>query len=200
MGRELTCTVRSGGKIGSGKALLESEELLFRGEPRLKIRLAEIKSVSARGGELHLRWKGGSAVFEIGDHATKWAEKILHPKSTGDKLGIKPGMVISAVSIADDKFVADARSAAGKCSAARVLKDSELIFFGAERAGGLAKVSELIASLSAGGALWIVYPKGRQEIKESDVLAAGRAAGLVDVKVVKFSESHTALKFVRPRR
>ena len=29
-------------------------------------------------------------------------------------------------------------------------------------------------------------------------MAAGKAAGLVDVKVVKFSETHTAEKFVIP--
>ena len=31
------------------------------------------------------------------------------------------------------------------------------------------------------------------------MLAAGRAAGLTDVKVARFSETHTALKFVVPR-
>jgi hypothetical protein len=47
--------------------------------------------------------------------------------------------------------------------------------------------------------LWIVYPKGRQEIKEQHVLDAGKQVGLVDVKVVSFSATHTALKFVRPK-
>jgi hypothetical protein len=35
-------------------------------------------------------------------------------------------------------------------------------------------------------------------ITEGDVMAAGKAAGLVDVKVVRFSETHTAEKFVIP--
>jgi hypothetical protein len=47
-------------------------------------------------------------------------------------------------------------------------------------------------------ALWIVYPKGQKQITENDVLAAGRRAGLKDVKVVGFSATHTALKFVVP--
>jgi len=46
--------------------------------------------------------------------------------------------------------------------------------------------------------LWVVYPKGRKEITEGDVLGAGRKAGLKDVKVVGFSLTHTALKFVIP--
>jgi len=46
--------------------------------------------------------------------------------------------------------------------------------------------------------LWVVYPKGRKEVTEDDVLGAGRKAGLKDVKVVGFSATHTALKFVVP--
>jgi hypothetical protein len=46
--------------------------------------------------------------------------------------------------------------------------------------------------------LWIGYPKGQKQITENDVIAAGRKAGLKDVKVVGFSPTHTALKFVIP--
>ena len=52
--------------------------------------------------------------------------------------------------------------------------------------------------LKANGALWVIRPKGRPEIPESAVMAAGKAAGLVDVKVVSFSPTHTAEKFVIP--
>jgi hypothetical protein len=44
--------------------------------------------------------------------------------------------------------------------------------------------------------LWVVYPKGKKALTEADVLGAGRKAGLKDVKVVGFSATHTALKFV----
>ena len=40
--------------------------------------------------------------------------------------------------------------------------------------------------------------ESRVEIAESAVMAAGKAAGLVDVKVVRFSLTHTAEKFVIP--
>ena len=42
----------------------------------------------------------------------------------------------------------------------------------------------------------MIRPKGVKTITEADTMAAGKAAGLVDVKVVKFSETHTAEKFV----
>jgi hypothetical protein len=46
--------------------------------------------------------------------------------------------------------------------------------------------------------VWIIYPKGIQTITEGQVIAAGRAAGFIDVKVCGFSATHTALKF-KPR-
>ena len=113
MGRELLCKVRSGGKEASGKALLETSEVIFRGDMRLKIPFVSLKSVVARDGELHLKWPEGSAVFEVGDHAEKWAHKILHPKSTAEKLGIKPGLTISALAIADGNFIKDLRADGG---------------------------------------------------------------------------------------
>jgi hypothetical protein len=44
----------------------------------------------------------------------------------------------------------------------------------------------------------VIYPKGVQEIREIDVIEAGRAAGLKDTKVVGFSATHTGLRFTIP--
>src|ERR1700757_847837 len=112
MGRELQCRVKSGGKWVAGKALLETNEIIFRGEPRLKIPLAALKSVVARDGELHLKWPGQSAVLELGEQAEKWARAILHPKSTAEKLGIKPGLKISALHLSGDGTMEDVRKTA----------------------------------------------------------------------------------------
>jgi hypothetical protein len=48
------------------------------------------------------------------------------------------------------------------------------------------------------GSIWVVWPKGREELKENDIIAAAKDAGLVDVKVAKFSETLSALKLVIP--
>ena len=199
MGSELFCTVRSGSKTASGKALLETNEIVFRGDFRLKIPFPSLKSVDVGDGELHLGWDGGSAVFELGQQAEKWAHKILHPKSTSEKLGIKPGLVISAVAMGDESFLKGVCKSSKLFSVSRGLKDSDLIFFGAKKAEELARVARLAPLLATAGALWIVYPKGKREITELQVLASGKTTGLVDVKVVSFSPTHTALKFVRPK-
>ena len=199
MGREIQCRAKSGGKWFRGKALLETNEIVFRGDLRLKIPFATLESVVTRNGELHLKWSGNSVALELGAQAEKWAHSILHPKSTSDKLSIKPGLKISAVQMLDDGVVKDARAAAAEFSDDRLLPNSDIIFYGATAAPDLTKIKELLSSLASNGALWVVYPKGQKEITELQVLNAGREAGLVDIKVVSYSTMHTALKFVRPK-
>ena len=199
MGREIQCRVRSGGKQSDGKALLETNEIVFRGYLRLKIPITSLKSVVAQNGELHLKWPESSAVFELGEHAEKWAQAILHPKSTAEKLGVKPGARITVLRLAEPELLKDAREAAAAFAQDKPLRDSDVIFLGAKSASDLKRIKKLIPSLARKGALWIVYPKGKREITELQVLAAGREAGLVDIKVIGYSSTHTALKFVWPK-
>lgn len=199
MGREIQCRANSGGKWYAGKALLETTEIIFRGDLRLKIPFAALQPVQARDGSLYLVWSSQSVVLDLGEQAEKWAHAILHPKSTADKLGIKAGLTISAVHMTGDNTLTDARKGAAAFSDTKLLPDSDMIFFGATTTSDLSGIRKLLPSLAPKGALWIVYPKGRKEITEFRVLETGRAAGLVDVKVVSYSATHTALKFVRPR-
>lgn len=199
MGSEQLCTVRTGGKTSKGKALLETSEIIFRGDFRLKVPLASLQSTVAKDGELRLKWKDGSAIFELGERAAKWADKILHPKSTTEKLGVKPGLTVSVCAVRDGQFLRGLRSGVKAISTTKLLPESDLIFVGASESADLKEIDLAARALANSGALWIVYPKGKQEIKEVQVLEAGRAAGLVDVKVVKFSDTHTALKFARPK-
>jgi hypothetical protein len=62
----------------------------------------------------------------------------------------------------------------------------------------LKKVKPLQNYMKRNGGIWVITPKGKQHIKEDDVIAAVKEAGLVDTKVVSFSETHTALKRVIP--
>ena len=83
-------------------------------------------------------------------------------------------------------------------SIGRVLDGSDAIFIGVTDTAQLSRLATLKRSLKPDGALWVIRPKGRPEISEQAVMAAGKAAGLVDVKVVSLSPTHTAEKFVIP--
>jgi hypothetical protein len=125
---------------------------------------------------------------------------LRHPPSRLKKLGATPDWRVSAIGVADTAFLEELEGAVAQLSIGRVLKDSDAIFFGVSRAAELARLDKLKASLKPNGAIWIVRPKGRPEISEQATMAAGKAAGLVDVKVVGFSPTHTAEKFVIPLR
>lgn len=199
MGQEIQCNARIGKIVAAGKALLESTELIFRSpELRLKIPFRQMTSIEAAGGWLRVESPGGPAAFELGTHAVKWADKIKNPKSLLDKLGVKAGMRVSMLGFFDDSFLRDLKSRTSDITGGKPAKDSDLIFFGAENSAALAKLRAESRSLKAAGAVWVVYPKGRKDITEAAVFAAGKRAGLVDVKVASFSATHTALKFVIP--
>lgn len=198
MGNEATCAVRFGKQQSKGKALLETSEILFRGDFRLKIPFSSIKSAKSVDGELRVQTPEGLAVFELGAAAAKWCDKILHPKSRVEKLGIKSGAKVSLLGNFDEEFHRELRERNILITNGKTTEDGEWIFFAADLQKHLAQVSKIAKSLKGAAALWIVYPKGRKDITENDVLAAGRKAGLKDVKVVGFSATHTALKFVIP--
>jgi hypothetical protein len=199
MGAEAICTARFRGAVVTGKARLETDVLQFRGgEVRLSIPFKSMSKIAARGGTLSITGPEGAVSFELGTAAPKWAAKIQHPASRLDKLGAKPDWRASALGIGDQDFLKELERAVAQLSVGRMLKSSDAIFFGATREADLARLEALTRSLKPNGALWVVRPKGRPEISERAVMAAGKAAGLVDVKVVSFSPTHTAEKFVIP--
>jgi hypothetical protein len=198
MGAEVICKVRFGKQECEGKALLETSEVLFRGAFRLKIPFSSIKSVKAVDGELRLQTAEGLAVFHLGPVAEKWRDKILHPKSRIEKLGVKPEAKVALLGEFEPEFVREVAGLTKSVSEGKMAADSEWIFFAAHSKGDLGTLSKISKSMQGATALWIVYPKGQARITENDVLAAGRKSGLKDVKVVGFSASHTALKFVIP--
>lgn len=114
------------------------------------------------------------------------------------KLGVKPEWRVSVVSVGDPGFIRELRGAAAHVSVDRVVDESDAIFFGAVNAQELVRLVTLKRSLKQNGALWVIRPKGRPEISERAVMDAGKAAGLVDVKVISFSPTHTGEKFVIP--
>ena len=198
MGNEANCLVRFGKQQSEGKALLETSEILFRGDFRLKIPFSTIKSAKAVDGQLRLQTAEGLAVFHLGAASEKWCDKILHPKSRIEKLGVKPGAKVALLGEFDAEFLRELGSLTRTVSKGKAASDSEWIFFRADSKGGLGGISKISKSMQSAAALWVVYPKGQKHITENDVLAAGRKSGLKDVKVVGFSATHTALKFVVP--
>src|SRR5271154_4513169 len=187
MGNEVNCVVKFGNQRSEGQALLETSELIFRGDFRLRIPFAAMKSVEAVKGELRVQGPDGLAVFDLGEQAAKWREKILHPKSRIEKLGVKRDARVAVLGKFDEDFLRELSEVTANVDTAAITSDVEWIFFAAPSKKDLSSVAKHAKKMKGSVALWVVYPKGQKEITETDVIAAGRNAGLKDVKVVGFS-------------
>ncbi|HKW45785.1 MAG TPA: hypothetical protein VJN70_00010 [Gemmatimonadaceae bacterium] len=210
MGLEARCELRIDGASHDGKALLETDELLFRGDStgrgksavrgfRLAIPLSSIRNVSGDDGALHVRFSGGDATFVLGNSAEKWAERIRSPKSLIDKLDVKADHTVSVVALADDEFIRVLRARAARVIVGRFAASSNVIFVGAETVASLARLAKATAAMARDGAIWVVHPKGAGGLRDSEIFAEAKRNGLTYTKVARFSATHTAEKLVIPK-
>jgi len=198
MGYDLQCAYRLDGEAGAGKALLEQHALIVRGTARLTIPLASVKAATADDGWLTIRFDGRVAELELGAEAARWATRITNPPSRLSKLGIKAGQRILIAGPVDEAFIGEIKAAGAIVLTRAPATPVDLVFYAVERQAGLNRLEALAASLTPAGALWTLRTKGRGPVTEAATMAAGKGAGLVDVKVVSFSETVTAEKFVVP--
>ncbi len=122
-----------------------------------------------------------------------------------DKLGVKPGAKVAIVNLDDDTFVALLRTRTQNIISSNPSSPCDLVFFGAEPPEDLRRIEELKGWIEPNGAIWVVRTKGgRGSLRDTDVISAGLAAGLVDNKIASFSETQGAMRLVfrvrdRPR-
>ncbi len=196
---EATCRGSGTAGAGEGRLLLETDELIFRGPARCRIPLNAIRRVAAEGGRLVVDYPDGSMQFELGGAASTWAERIRSPKSRLEKLGIKSGDRVAVIGVRDPGFDAELATIDAKVSRGRVPRDCPTIVFGASSLADLERLETLKAKMARDGGIWVVHRKGPAGVKDVEIFAAGKRAGLTATKVARFSETHTAERLVIPK-
>lgn len=121
-------------------------------------------------------------------------------RSRLDKLGVKPGARIAVVGLDDAGFLAELHGRTSAVTSGRVPRAADLIFIYMDRTADLPRLEKARRAIAPNGAVWVIWPKGRKAFREDDVRAFGPTAGLVDIKVVAFSETLSGLKLVVPLR
>lgn len=111
-----------------------------------------------------------------------------------DKLGVKPGMRVAVIDVDDAEFHRELAERAEIL--AKPKEGIEMVFLGVKGAADMKRLAKLKDTIARDGTVWVVFRKGRKDFNENDVLRLGLESGLVDVKVVRFSDTHTALKYV----
>jgi len=122
-----------------------------------------------------------------------------------DKLGVKPGARIAVRNLADPAFMKLLRQRTADITLGRPKGPCDIVFLGATTTADLNRIKVVKSWIEPNGAIWVVRPKGgRSELRDTDVIDAGLAAGLVDNKIASFSDTHGAMRLVfrlkdRPR-
>jgi len=178
----------------AGRLQYEPPKLIFRGSERRVFEGHSLADVRAEGRDLVL---ADGVRFRLPTPAASWVDAILNPKGRLDKLGVKPGQRVGITNLVDPAFLAELMA---RTPLAKGEGDLDLLFYGADGAEALAGVAALVPRLAPRGALWIVSLKGKaMRVRDVEVMAAAKACGLVDSKVCSFSDTRTALRFVRRR-
>jgi hypothetical protein len=130
----------------------------------------------------------------------KKARRVEHvsTRSRIEKLGVKKDADVLLLGIeSDTAFVKELRAAGAKLRTSGH-DPAAMIFAVFRHRDDLRRLPALVPRLHADGVLWTLRPKGSRDLTEAEMMRAGQDAGLVDVKVVSFSDLLTAEKFVVP--
>jgi len=198
VGLEAKLTAVIDGATHAGTLLLEPDYLLFRAAPgfRWKLALTALQQIDAQNGVLTVN---RTAAFPLGEAAAaKWLDKIRHPKSLLDKLGVKAEHRTGILGPAPEDFLEQLTGRLNNPPAARLKQNLDAVFAFLETPADLPRLQQARAALAPAGMIWLVYPKGGKSITEKAVREATFALGLVDVKVASFSATWTAVKVVIP--
>lgn len=114
-----------------------------------------------------------------------------------DRLGVKPGAKVALVNIADAGFVKLLRERTSDVVRGKPRTPCDIVFLGAGSKRDLERLRELKTWIEPNGAIWAIRPKGpASPLKDTDLIAAGLDAGLVDNKIASYSDTHGAMRFV----
>lgn len=199
MGYEADIEVWIDGVSARGKAMLEEREILFRPEGKrgatVRVVLDGATELSADDGTLIVKNTESELRFVLGRAAAKWLAKAKAPPSRLAKLGLRDGVRFVVRNVDDPAFDAEL-AAAGLVPSSRLSKAIDVVLYCARSQADLDVIESFIEKTSSAVAIWVVWPKGKKELTETHVRARAHEAGLVDVKVVRFSDLLSALKLV----
>jgi len=204
MGYETKCRTRvtdaTGVREAEATVLLETDDLIVRGEARVKIPRAAIQDVTTRGDKLTVASPQATVVMTLGaDAAAKWAKKIQEaPKPLIDKLDVKSTAKVWLLNVNDETLIAQVSERAAKTTDGASASGCDVVFVGVESDTQLDRIDRAAKEMNDDGAIWVVHPKGPNGVQDTTIFGRAKALGLTYTKVARVSDTHTAEKLVRP--
>jgi hypothetical protein len=198
MGLEQKCRASWPGGSGDVKALLETHELILRGDVKRSFPIARLANIRVDAENLRFRAADEEIALTLGaEIAGRWAKKLTTPPpSLAQKLGVGPTSKALVIGEIDDAALSEALGGnivaspeeARLCVA--VVRDEEAL-----RQALLVQQSCAFETL-----IWIANVKGpRSPFGDNAVRSFMRNAGYIDNKVSAVSDILSATRYARRR-
>jgi hypothetical protein len=195
MGREAICECDWAGTTATAKVLLESTDLILRGDIRKRVPISKLRNVETHSGWLRFNVGRDRVQILLGTpRAEKWATAIKTPPPTlARKLGITNKSIVRIIGDISDESLKEALAQAAQISA----KNPDLIVASIDTPESLnATLRAAKSQLAQSIPIWLVYPKGPgHALNESAIRSLLRTSGMMDTKVASVSSRLTALRF-----
>jgi hypothetical protein len=207
MGYETKCDVRVDDGAGqvrratNATVLLETDELIVRGEARVRVPRADIRDVTRRAGTVIITSPAARVTLTLGaDAAAKWEQRLQEPpKRLIDKLDVKPGAKVWLIKVTDAALVAQLAERTSRLSTGRSATKVDVAFVQVDGASDLTRVTAAAQAIVPDGAIWVVHPKGKDGVADTTIFAEAKRLGLTSTKVARVSDVQSAEKLVWPR-
>ena len=204
MGYETKCRARVTDASGAVReadstVLLETDELIVRGDARIKIPRVSIERVAVRGGTLTVTAPQGVVAMTLGENAAKWMKKIQEPpKQLIDKLDVKPEAKVWLLGVDEKTLIGQLEERTSRLLRGPTATSVDVAFVGVESEKELDRIARAARAMIDSGAIWVVHRKGPSGVADTTIFAKAKALGLTYTKVARVSDTHTAEKLVRP--
>ncbi len=195
MGREAQIYVEAGREAGEVRVLLESAELILRGEIKRRIPKAAMEDIRVDGELLRLRVGDEIITLHLGAKmAQSWANAISKPPPS---LAAKLGLGKDARALVVGKITDDALARATEGFLVKDGAKAQMIIAIIDGPSDLAKAQKIHAGFPT-LPLWTIYPKGRGvTFGDTAIRAALRESGFRDTKSCAVSDKLTATRYNR---
>jgi len=205
MGYETKCQVRVDDRSGKVReaistVLLETDELIVRGEARIRVPRSSIERVTERAGVLTITSPDAVVALTLGaEAAAKWRKKLEEgPKRLIDKLDVKPGAKAWILGVDDAPLIEQLTERTQNVLNGKTANGCDVVFVGVDSEKQLDRIDRALNALNEDGAIWVVHPKGPTGIADTTIFGKAKELGLSYTKVARVSDTHTAEKLVRP--
>jgi hypothetical protein len=204
--REARCKIEVRGRLRPGRAILEEDTFRFNtgrtgregADFNVHVRFTDIISLvlEERAGKLTVITRDHEEiVLHLGTRLAVAWKKIMEPRPRRlDLLGIKKKAKLGLIAIDDADLLEEIAAAGVTPSEGDAL---DVLMVGASHRADLPRLAELAARVKHGGTIWVVHPSGAKTLAAHEIIAAARAARLVDAGEYVLSDSLDAVKLTR---